>query len=56
VLGDQARAVYDNGILKIELPLAEPQPGVARKVPIEVPEGNADGENPGGDAIEDGGR
>jgi HSP20 family protein len=38
VLGDQARAVYDNGILRIELPLAEAQPGITRKVPIEVPE------------------
>jgi HSP20 family protein len=50
VLGDEARAVYDNGILRIELPLAEPNPGPARKVPIEVPEPDD------GDVIEGGRR
>jgi HSP20 family protein len=38
VLGDDARAVYENGVLRIELPLVEPEARLARKVPIEVPE------------------
>jgi HSP20 family protein len=38
VRGDEARAVYENGILRIELPLAEPQSSPVRRVPIEVPD------------------
>ena len=38
VLGDDARAVYENGVLRIELPLVEPEARLSRKVPIEVPE------------------
>jgi HSP20 family protein len=34
VLGDAARARYDDGMLRVELPLAEPAPRV-REVPIE---------------------
>jgi HSP20 family protein len=35
VVADQARATYTDGILKIELPLARPEPR-SRTVPIEV--------------------
>lgn len=35
VRGDEARAVYQNGILRIELPLASPDAS-ARSVPIEL--------------------
>jgi HSP20 family protein len=36
VRADQARAVYDDGILRVELPLAQPEQRT-RSVPIEVP-------------------
>jgi HSP20 family protein len=35
VVGDEARATYRDGILRVELPLARPQPS-RRSVPIEV--------------------
>src|SRR3954469_20421827 len=38
VLADQARATYRDGILRVELPLTQPD-ARARRVPIEVPEG-----------------
>lgn len=38
VLGDEARAVYENGILRIELPVADAGAALTRNVPIEVPE------------------
>jgi HSP20 family protein len=40
VRADQARALYENGLLRVELPLAEPDAG-ARRVPIEVSEEGA---------------
>src|SRR3954452_13851454 len=36
VVADEARATYRDGILRVELPLARPEPR-ARRVPIEVP-------------------
>jgi HSP20 family protein len=36
VVADKAKAVYEDGVLRVELPLAQPGRG-ARKVPIEVP-------------------
>ena len=36
VVADQARAVYEEGLLVVELPLAAPQQGT-RRVPIETP-------------------
>ncbi len=35
VRADEARAVYEDGLLRVELPLAEPEP-LRRSVPIEV--------------------
>ena len=35
VVADDARAVYEDGMLRVELPLAEPRSG-SRKVPIEL--------------------
>ena len=37
VVAEEARAVYEDGILRVELPLATPQSGPARRVPIETP-------------------
>jgi len=37
VAADQARATYDDGVLRVELPLIEPDP-TTRSVPIEVPD------------------
>jgi HSP20 family protein len=37
VVADDAKAVYEDGILRVELPLAQPRGGAVRKVPIEVP-------------------
>ncbi|HVE69349.1 MAG TPA: Hsp20/alpha crystallin family protein [Solirubrobacteraceae bacterium] len=36
VVADEARAVYEDGILRVELPLARPA-GAPRRVPIETP-------------------
>jgi HSP20 family protein len=36
VVADDARAVYEDGVLRVELPLAQPG-GTSRKVPIEIP-------------------
>ena len=36
VVADDARAVYEEGVLRVELPLAQPG-GTSRKVPIEIP-------------------
>ena len=36
VVADEARAVYEDGVLVVELPLARPQ-AAARRVPIETP-------------------
>jgi HSP20 family protein len=36
VAADEARASYDDGVLRVELPLVEPDPKT-RSVPIEVP-------------------
>jgi HSP20 family protein len=36
VVADEARAVYEDGVLRVELPLAQPG-GASRKVPIEIP-------------------
>lgn len=36
VVADEARAVYEDGILRVELPLTGPG-GAARRVPIETP-------------------
>jgi HSP20 family protein len=38
VNGNEARAVYEDGILRVELPVARREPG-ARKVPVEAPRG-----------------
>ena len=35
VMADEARAVYEDGMLRVELPLAQPHSG-SRKVPIEL--------------------
>src|SRR6478735_865552 len=40
VVADEARATYRDGILRVELPLARPEPRT-RQVPIEVPEAEA---------------
>jgi len=40
-VADEARAVYEDGILRVELPLAQPG-GKSRKVPIEVPREDAE--------------
>jgi HSP20 family protein len=40
VVADEAKAVYDDGLLRVELPLAEPG-GAARRVPIEMPSEDA---------------
>jgi HSP20 family protein len=37
VVAERARAVYEDGILRVELPLAAPDDEQARRVPIEVP-------------------
>ncbi|MDX6699430.1 MAG: hypothetical protein QOE65_2827 [Solirubrobacteraceae bacterium] len=37
VVADEARAVYEDGVLRVELPLATPGTGT-RRVPIETPE------------------
>ncbi len=37
VRSDAARAVFENGLLRVELPLAQPA-GATRTVPIELPE------------------
>jgi HSP20 family protein len=37
VRGDEARAVYEDGMLRIELPLAPPQRAPSRNVPVELP-------------------
>jgi HSP20 family protein len=34
---ERARAVYEDGILRVELPLVTPQAAPARSVPIQVP-------------------
>ena len=36
VEADDAKAVYEDGVLRVELPLAQPG-GTSRKVPIEIP-------------------
>ena len=36
VVADDASAVYEDGVLRVELPLAQPG-GTSRKVPIEIP-------------------
>ena len=36
VVADDAKAVYEDGVLRVELPLAQPG-GTSRKVPIEIP-------------------
>jgi HSP20 family protein len=41
VVADAARATYRDGILRIELPLQDPD-GRSRRVPIEVPEDDAE--------------
>lgn len=40
VRGDEAKAIYEDGLLRVELPLAEPEQR-RRSVPIEVPRGRA---------------
>ena len=37
VAADEARAVYEDGVLRVELPLDQPS-SRSRKVPIEIPE------------------
>jgi HSP20 family protein len=34
VVGDQAKATYEDGVLRVEVPLAVPDEGQARRVPI----------------------
>jgi HSP20 family protein len=41
VVADEAKATYRDGMLRIELPLVEPEPHT-RTVPIEVPESGGD--------------
>jgi HSP20 family protein len=41
VRADEAKATYRDGMLRIELPIAAPEPR-SRRVPIEVPEAEAD--------------
>jgi HSP20 family protein len=36
VVADEAKAVYEDGILRVELPLTQPR-GQTRRVPIEIP-------------------
>jgi HSP20 family protein len=38
VVAEQARAVYEDGLLRVELPLAQPQATRRRSVPVEVRE------------------
>jgi HSP20 family protein len=45
VRAEEAKAVYDDGLLRIELPLAEPEP-LRRSVPIEVARSEHDDEPP----------
>jgi HSP20 family protein len=40
VVADEARASYEDGVLRVEIPLARPQGGSPRRVPIE--EGEAE--------------
>jgi HSP20 family protein len=39
VVAEEARATYEDGILRVELPLAAPRQKSPRKVPIDVPPG-----------------
>lgn len=47
VRAEEAKAVYEDGLLRVELPLAQPEP-LRRSVPIEVerPEHDAEGDPP----------
>jgi HSP20 family protein len=45
VRAEEAKAVYDDGLLRIELPLAEPEP-LRRSVSIEVARGEHDDDPP----------
>src|SRR3954451_8476767 len=42
VVADQAAATYDDGILRVEMPMADPEGG-KRQVPIEAPEREGEG-------------
>ena len=47
VRAEEATAVYEDGLLRIELPLAQPEPR-RRSVPIDVPRADPDSEPPRG--------